>query len=74
MKENIYIQLLSEGTVVYRPVPAQKIKGDLYKIEGNEIYEPDDEEWEFLPGSIVFVQEKELEGELVLVAIEKKSG
>ncbi len=73
MEQNIYIKLLREGTVVYRPVPAIKIKGDLYKIKGEKIYDPGDEEWEFSPGTIVFVQRKELEGGKVLVAIKEQT-
>ena len=72
MKETIYIKLLGEGTLVYRPVPATKIDEITYKIEGDEIHDPDDEEWEFLPKSIVHVEEKELEGNIVLVAINQK--
>jgi len=56
MKENIYVQLLGEGTVVYRPVPAMKIKENIDKIQGKEIYDLEDEEWEFLPESIVVAQ------------------
>ena len=73
MEENIYVQLLGEGTVVYRPVPAMKIKENLYKIQGKEIYDPDDEEWEFLPESVVVVQRQELEGGQVFVAIKKQT-
>ena len=72
MKKTIYIQLLGEGTVVYRPVPAIEISENIYKIKGEKIYDPDDEEWEFLPGTIVKVEQKELEGEKVFVAIERK--
>ncbi len=73
MEENIYVQLLGEGTVVYRPVPAIKIKENVYKIQGKEIYDPDDEEWEFLPESIVLVQRRELEGERVFIAIKEQT-
>ena len=72
MKKNIYVQLLGEGTVVYRPVPAIKIKENLYMIQGKEIYDPDDEEWEFLPNTIVVVQNRELEGKNVLVAAKEQ--
>lgn len=73
MEKIIYVQLLGEGTVVYRPVPAIKIKDDLYKIQGREIYDSYDEEWEFLPQSVVVVQEQELEGRYVLVAIKEQT-
>ncbi|WP_257667144.1 hypothetical protein [Parapedobacter tibetensis] len=72
MKKTIYIQLLGEGTIVYRPVPAIEIGENIFQLKGEEIYDPDDEEWEFLPGTKVRVEQKELEGENVLVAIGKK--
>ena len=71
MESIIYVELLGEGTKVYRPVPASKISDNLYKIGGSEIYDPDDEEWEFLPGSVVKVEEKTFEGKIELVAIEE---
>ena len=72
MEKKIYIQLLGEGTVVYRPVPAFKLGDNVYRVEGSEIYDPDDEEWEFLPGTVVIVEDRELEGEKVLVAVKNK--
>ncbi len=72
MKKTIYIQLLGEGTIVYRPVPAIEMGDDIYQVEGEEIYDPDDEEWEFLPGTEVRVEQKEFEGKKVLVATDKK--
>ena len=48
--QQIYVQLLDEGTIVYRPVSATHIKDMVFKIEGNV---PEDETWAFLPGKIV---------------------
>ena len=56
---------------MYRPVPAIKLYGSTYRVQGIEVYDPDDEEWEFLPEEVVRVEKKELEGELVFVAVEK---
>lgn len=72
MENEIYIQLLGEGTKVYRPVSASKIDANVYRVEGSEVYDPDDEEWEFKPGTIVIVEPKKLEEKLVLVAIKEK--
>lgn len=72
MKETIYVKLLGEGTVVYRPVPAVKLNNNVFKLKGNDIYDCDSEEWEFSPEDIVKVEKKKLSGELVFVAIEKK--
>ena len=72
MRTNIYIQLLNEGTEVYRPVPAIEIKNNIYKLEGSEIYDPKDEEWEFEPGTLVKTERKCFEGEMVLIAVEEE--
>ena len=53
----IYVQLLDEGQRVYRPVPAIKIRDDIYELKGAEIYDTTDETWEFVPGSHVMVKE-----------------
>ncbi len=73
MERNIYIQLLEEGTKVYRPVPAIEIESNIYEVQGFEIYDPEDEVWEFTPGTYVLVEEQNLEGENVLVAIQERS-
>ena len=72
MRKIIYVQLLGEGTTVYRPVPAVEIDENVYLLKGEEIFDPDDEEWEFLPGTKVRVEQKDLEGEKVLVAVSKR--
>lgn len=72
MKKIIYVQLLNEGSVAYRPVSAYLMKKNIYKIDGSECYNLEDEEWEFLPGMYVLVEEKELSGENVLVAVKKQ--
>ena len=64
-----YVRLLGEGVQVYRPVPALKKASNVYVIGGVDIYDPEDEEWEFLPGTHVVVEKRMLEGESVLVAI-----
>jgi hypothetical protein len=62
--------LLNEGVDCWRPVKATKISESVYVIEGIENYDPDDEEWEFLPGSRVFVENHKFSsGATHLVAI-----
>lgn len=73
MEKNIYIQLLEEGTKVYRPVPAIEIENNIYEVQGFEIYDPEDEVWEFLPGTCVLVKEQILDGNNVLIAIKKQN-
>ncbi len=73
MEKNIYIQVLEEGTKVYRPVPAIEIENNIYEVQGYDIYDSEDETWEFLPGTYVLVEEQNLGGENVLVAIKEQS-
>ncbi len=72
MEKEIYIQLLGEGTIVYRPVTAIEITKDIYQLKGRDIYNPEDETWEFLPDAYVKVEKRILSGELVLVAVNKE--
>ena len=65
----VYMRLLNEGTEVYRPVHAQRLEGERVQILAPEEYDPDDEEWEFKPGTVVRIDQRELEGELVSVAV-----
>ncbi|SEW26983.1 hypothetical protein SAMN05428988_3814 [Chitinophaga sp. YR573] len=69
MTDNIYVRLLNEGTTVYRPVPALQIEDNIYQLEGSELYDPEDETWEFIPGAHVMVQEQLLQNKSVLVAV-----
>ncbi len=60
MKDNvqpIYIELLEEGTVVYRPVDAVKLDQNIFKIIG---IRSDDEVWSFQTNDIVQCEFKEL--------------
>ena len=72
MEKTIYIQLLDEGTKVFRPVPALAIRSNVYEVKGIEVYDPEDETWEFPPGSYVLVEVQKLGGEYVLVAIKEQ--
>jgi hypothetical protein len=71
MEKTIYVQLLDEGTKVYRPVSATKIQKGIYEIKSSEIYNSEDEIWEFPPNTCVIVEEQYLDGENVLVAIKE---
>ncbi|MFR2069205.1 MAG: hypothetical protein ACLS4S_03040 [Bacteroides nordii] len=73
MKNTIYIKLLNEGSVAYRPTSAYQIEEYIYKIDGSECYNSEDEEWEFLPGVYVLVEERNLSGRNVLVVIREQS-
>ncbi len=73
MEKNIYIHLLDEGTIVYKTVPAIEIEDNIYKVQGSEFYDPEDEVWEFPPETYVLVEEQNIDGENVLVAIKEKN-
>ncbi len=70
MSNTVYVHLLGEGVQVYRPVPAFQVAPTVYVLGGAEFYDPEDEEWEFLPGARVVVEERIMEeGDTVLIAI-----
>jgi hypothetical protein len=49
----IHVRLLEEGASTTRPTEALKIEDGKYKILPTKDYDPEDEVWEFVPGSIV---------------------
>ena len=49
----IHIRLLNEGVETVKRVEAEKIADNLYRLLQPLDYDALDEEWEFLPGSIV---------------------
>jgi hypothetical protein len=70
MSHTIYVYLVDEGTDVWRPVSADHIGDDLYRITGTP---PNDTEtWEFIAGETVRCREKGFaSGERRLVAYER---
>lgn len=72
MKQTIYIYLPEEGVDAWRPVEAEPLGGNNFRILGTV---PDDEVWEFQPGQTVRCETKLLvEGvkpneQLVAVAV-----
>ena len=69
----IYIRLLDEGTEVFRPTSAEPVGSALFKVLPTSNYNPQDEKWEFVPGSLVECEKRKLEGEEVLVAVKAHS-
>lgn len=51
--ETIFVQLLEEGTDTARGTQAVRLGDGLFKLLPTDNYDPEDEIWEFLPGSIV---------------------
>ena len=72
--ETIYVNLLDEGTDVWRPVEAEILGENLYRII-SENKTPEDENWEFATGDIVRCERKLLsdsEPNFCLVAVSKE--
>ena len=65
----VYVQLLGEGTVVHRPVPAEPSGASAVRLLVPEGYDPEDEDWEFRPGTTVRVELRSLREGEVLVAV-----
>ena len=49
----IYIPLLEEGVWTARPTQAEVIKDNVYKVLPTADYSPEEEKWEYLPGTFV---------------------
>lgn len=56
----IYVYLPDEAVDVWRPVIAERLGPDLFRIADSV---PEDEQWEFLPGQMVRVRERRLSGD-----------
>ena len=67
--DTIYIRLLNEGVEVVRPTSAELLNSGLYKVHPTPNYDPQDEQWEFVPGSIVKVVKKTMADGELLVAV-----
>lgn len=68
--KTIYVELLDEGTTVARPTQGEALAGDVYRLLPTADYDPEDEHWEFPPGSVVRCVKVIRDGEEVLVARE----
>ena len=65
----IYVKLLNEGTNVFRPTSALVRDQNAYLILGDDKYDPEDEIWEFTPGSLVYVATRHDQTGEYLVAV-----
>lgn len=66
--KTIYVPLLNEGTEVLRPALAILISGNTYELISDQDYDPDDEVWEFPPGTKVICESKNIFGNQSLIA------
>jgi hypothetical protein len=51
----VYVALVGEAVDVWRPVAAEHVTGDAYRLCGPV---PEDEVWEFQPGEVVRCEER----------------
>ncbi len=68
--EKICIRLLGEGTRTAKEAHALFLGDDLYCVLSAPDYDPEDEHWEFIPGSIVRCIMEGWSGEEILTANE----
>ncbi|MBA4147934.1 MAG: hypothetical protein H0X66_07435 [Verrucomicrobia bacterium] len=59
MSTTIYIELVDEGTQVWRPVEAEQVREGVFRIIGRQ---PEDEHWQFASGSFVRCRERTFSG------------
>jgi len=70
-KSIIYIYLLDEGVDVWRPTEGEEIADMIFKVLPTQNYDPEDEHWEYPPGTLVHCSYKTLDDGEALVAVEK---
>lgn len=71
--ETIFVYLSDEGTDVWRPTLGRKIGHMVFEVLAPSNYDPENEKWEFVPGTIVECTERILDGTRVLVAVRQVS-
>ena len=69
----VYVRLLGEGTMVYRPTIGMLQREDVYRLSATAGYDVEDENWEFPPGTLVRCALRLLDDEARLVAVEAAS-
>jgi hypothetical protein len=67
--KTIYIRLLQEDTEVARPTQGVEIGNGLFQILATPDYDPHDEKWEFLPGSVVRCESRQSPQGEYLIAV-----
>lgn len=69
----VYVQLLGDEEGTLRPTQAIPIGKNIYKILPIPDYETAEEQWEFIPGTIVRCETRNYRGQNYLRAVEKIS-
>jgi hypothetical protein len=68
MNPTVYVYMTDEGVDVWRPVDAEVVERDVYRLLGAV---PDDEVWQFQPNELVRCETRWLSGGDCLVAVER---
>lgn len=68
-KTQVYVRLLDEGVAVSRPACGIPLREGVFRLEATEEYDPDDEVWEYPPGTVVRCEVTDIGGERVLLAV-----
>lgn len=71
--EQIYVGLLDEGVDVWRPVRAERLRGNVYRI-ADQPYDREVESWQFEPGDHVLCELIESSEGPILAATRKVTG
>jgi hypothetical protein len=71
--EQIYVGLLDEGVDVWRPVRAEHLRENVYRIV-NQPYDREVESWQFEPGDEVVCELIESSEGRILAATRKAAG
>jgi hypothetical protein len=66
----VYVPLLNEGVDVVRPTQGISFGDNVFQLMPTPNYDPDDEHWQFFPGSLVKCIKETREGQELLVARE----
>lgn len=66
----VYVQLMGEGTAVFRPTTAEMLDQRIARLLPTASYNADNEDWEFKPGAMVRVEDHVFaSGECGLLAV-----
>lgn len=69
--EEIHIRLLDEGVDVWRPTQGLRVGPMTFKVLPTPEYDPEDENWEFVPGTVVVCERRTLSEGPVMAAVRR---
>lgn len=69
--EEIYVYLEDEGLDVWRPARAVRLDAQTYVLLRPDDYDPEDEKWQFPPGSVVGCERKQTRDGEIFAAVRR---